>query len=274
MNSLSRRIALAVVALVLASAALDPVTAQAPAATAESESWYLAGGPVMFNGNVYYPAGPVTHFVRNEMVRSGTLGNTPVFVRATQEPGSIIYVPLQGGVVRPYERRRAGELAGTVGSTTPSFRVVLPAEESTDLLTGVVRGPAPPTGFPGVPPALDAGADSVPVPVGDAGAATEGVPVGTSGLVAAPSRTPVHTRLETARRPVGLNDVFVEFQSARWFAAGPAVEFTAGSFTKVGEHRGFAVYQQPQRTQFIYLSPVDLSPLGDAPALLVPYRQR
>src|SRR5215210_5664131 len=106
------------------------VSSVPPTVTAENEAWYLSGGAVSFGGGVYYPAGAVIHFVRNEMVRTGFLGNTPVYARTTQEPGSIIYVPLAGGLMRPYERRRSGELAGTSGSSAPSFVVVLPAAEA------------------------------------------------------------------------------------------------------------------------------------------------
>src|SRR5262245_55148428 len=65
-----------------------------PAVTAENETWYQGGGPISYGGNLYYPAGAITHFIRNEMVRTGTYGNVPIYIRTTQEPGSILYVPL------------------------------------------------------------------------------------------------------------------------------------------------------------------------------------
>src|SRR4051812_12870816 len=74
-----------------------------PAVTADGESWYQNGGPISLGGNLYYPAGATIHFLRNEMVRAGTYGNVPVYVRTTQEPGSIVFVPLPGGLMRPYE---------------------------------------------------------------------------------------------------------------------------------------------------------------------------
>jgi hypothetical protein len=80
---------------------------------------------------------------------------------------------------------------------------------------------------------------------------------------------PVRTRIQTAQRPVGLNTVFVDFQDARWFAAGPAVAFTAGRFTRIGEHRGFDVYQENGRPGTIYLSLLD-----GAAGLLAPYKRR
>ena len=250
-----------------------PLTAQVasapPTITAENEAWYLSGGPVSFNGAVYHPAGAVIHFVRNEMVRTGILGNTPVYARTTQEPGSIIYVPLAGGLMRPFERRRSGELAGTSGSSAPSFVVALPAAEAADTVVAGLQAPVPPTG--------------APVPVGTAGFAPAAAdvsasapdapavpsPVGTSGLMQVSSNRPVRTRIETAQRPVGLNNVFIEFQNARWFAAGPAVEFSSSRFTRIGEHRGFPVYQESGRTGTIYMSLLD-----GAPGLLAPYKTR
>ena len=242
-------------------------TTPAPTVTAENEAWYLSGGPVSFGGSVYYPAGAMTHFSRNEMVRAGILGSTPIYVRTTQEPGSVIYVPLAGGVMRPYERRRTGDLAGTVGSSAPSFRVGLPAEEA-------------------APAAVSQGAvlSEVPVPVGTSGsvaavgppstapavvAAPDPAPVGTSGVMFDAPVRPAPTRIQTAQRPVGLNTVFVDFQNARWFAAGSAVEFVAGRFTRIGEHRGFAVYQENGRPGTIYLSLID-----GTPGLLAPYKSR
>ena len=239
-----------------------------PTITAENEAWYANGAPVTLAGSVYYPSGPVTHFLRNEMVRTGMVGNVPVYARTTQEAGSVIYVPLAGGVMKPYERRRSGDLAGTVGSSAPSFRVMLAAEEA------AASGREPQARF----------STPLPVPVGTTGYVTAtttspgepvaapsaaAVPVGTSGGVFdAPARS-IPTRIQTARRPVGLNTVFVDFQDARWFASGPAVEYSATRFTRIGEHRGFDVYQESARPGTIYLSLLE-----GAPGLLAPYRRR
>lgn len=226
-----------------------------PAVTAENESWYQNGTPILYGGNLYFPAGAITHFLRNEMVRTGTYGAVPIYIRTTQEPGSIIYVPLAGGLVRPYERPRTGDLAGTVGSTAPSFVVSLPSENpSMDLL----KAPSPPTGVPigttGFIPAEPAPEPPAAVPE----------PVGTAGPL-----SPARTRIQTVQRPVGLNTVFIDFQGARWFSAGPAVEYSADRFTPIGEHRGFAVYQQKGQPGVIYLAL-----LPGTPGLVGPYKSR
>ena len=53
-------------------------------------------------------------------------------------------MPIGGNVVRPYERPREGELAGTVGSRPPSFPIRREGEESS-----VVRGATGITGMLG-----------------------------------------------------------------------------------------------------------------------------
>jgi hypothetical protein len=246
-----------------------------PGATADNESWYLSGAPINIGGTIYYPAGPVTHFNRNEMIFTGLFERVPVYKRTTQEPGSVIYVPLAGGLVRPYERRRSGELAGTVGSSAPSFPVSLPAAEVSQAAgpgffgtpTPVIPRPVGTTGF------LYGTAEPQPVGGIDTTApsavATSGIDpnLGTWNPGTATSSGPA--RVETVRQPVGLNAIFVHFRDTRWYAAGPAVVYSSDRFTRIGDYRGFTVYEENGQRERIFLSTVD----GD-PALLVPYEAR
>ena len=88
--------------------------------------------------NFYYPAGPRVHFMPFEMVRSGDFLGIPLYSRTTIEPYSVVFIPVGGGMMQPYERRREGELAGTVGSSAPSFPVLsTPTRRS---ITSPVRG--------------------------------------------------------------------------------------------------------------------------------------
>lgn len=248
------------------SAQVAMQTTPPPAATADSELWYTSGAPIRFNGVVYHPSGPVTHFDRNEMVPTGTFERTTIYVKPTVETGSVVYVPLAGGVMRPYERRRSGDLAGTVGSSAPSFPVILPSAEN--MAVGPERSdvqvPAEPTpgGAAGIPAYAREELDTVPLAT--AGGTPECLP-----LAEAPLVRPSPPRLASAVPPIGLNGVFVTFDNSRWFASGEAVALVPGRFTRVGEHHGFPVYTETGRGDAIYL-PL----LSTTPDRLTPYTRR
>ena len=233
-----------------------------PPVSAEQTEWYLGGEAIAFGGIVHYPSGPIRHFNRDEMVQTGLFDGIPLYIRTTGEPRSVIYVPLSGGLVRPYEQRRAGDLAGTTGSMPPRFPVVLPAEDRERIAAGPLRAPAPPTGLPvsavgtAAPPAADA--------LGRADERPE--PAGTRGAPDAPAATPRHVRIGPA--PAGVNGVFIEYRDRRWFVAGAAVERTP-ALRQVGEYAGFPVLADPGRPDLIYL-PV----AADTPGLVTPYAQR
>lgn len=249
------------VAGLAAQASMQPTPP--PATTAENQDWYLSGSPIAYGGNVYYPSGAVIHFLRNEMVMTGMFEAVPIYVRTTQEPGSVIYVPLPGGLMRPYERRRTGDLAGTVGSSAPGFPVALrpvePAPGTVQAPRDVLEDhPVATSGFimGGSTTAATASA-AAPVSMG-----------GTAAILPPAPAVPAGP-LETARRPSGINSVFLQYDNARWFAAGPAVEFSPQRFTRVGEYRGFPVYADAGRTDTIYVSLLE-----GAPGLLTPYTTR
>jgi hypothetical protein len=221
-----------------------------PQVTADASHWYLSRQPILFDGIPYYPTGPVLHFSAQEMVRSGWLDGVPIYTRTTSEPRSVIYVPIAGGLVRPYERRRDGDLAGTVGSSAPSFPVVLAAAGRID--PDPRRAPAPPTGW------RVSLLGTVPdVPVGAAGTAGTVQPM-------APPDAPV---LRTARPPEGINAIFIDHDGVRWRAGGPVVPFDPGRFTASGSYAGFTVYAESGRPDVIYVPVVE-----GPPGLLTPYR--
>jgi hypothetical protein len=195
-----------------------------PVVTAENDSWYLAGQPVMYAGNVYYPTGPQVHFNGNEMVRSGFFHGTPLYTRTTIEPYSMVFVPLAGGLMQPYERRRDGEVAGTVGSTVPSFPVVR-SSEADAYWSGIPQAAAP----PGIvmPPELPAEN------------ARERGAVGTIG----PPPPPAPAVASAVRhQPRGNEGLFIEFGGQRWFGTGKVMPLDKSRLTRAGEHHGFPVY--------------------------------
>src|SRR6476620_9244531 len=96
---------------------------QPPTVTAENEPWYQMREPVIFAGEYYYPAGAAIHFLPYEMVPSGLFRGVPLYSRTTIEPNSVVFVPIGGGMMQPFERRRTGDLVGTTGSSAPSLPV-------------------------------------------------------------------------------------------------------------------------------------------------------
>jgi hypothetical protein len=211
-----------------------------PVVTAENTSWYLAGEPITFSGNIYYPAGPEVYFNPYEMVRSGDYRGVPLYSKTTIEPFSKVFVPLLGGRLLPYERRRAGDLAGTTGSTAPSFPVINPSEEILNPTTyGIAQAQSPSTMLTQVIASEEPAIAAVPV-----------APVATSGTVYEPPRGP----LVSARLPQGLNGVFVTYDDKRWFSSGQALLLDKASFRRVGDLGGFAVYAREGDENTIYVS--------------------
>jgi hypothetical protein len=231
-----------VLLLLVALAVAAPAGGQAqsrptdpPLVTAAAESWYQLREPLQFAGELYYPAGATVFFNGNHMVRTGHYNGVPLYADTTVEPYSIVLVPISRGTLRPYERRRSGDLAGTTGSRAPSFPVQL-----TRTATSLPSAPVAPTGLPAT-----AGAVSVftpepapaPAPAARAAAAPQGEPdaVGTTGVVQTGNRAAVPP-LVTLRRPAGNDGVWIRFMDERWVSAGSAVAFDNAGFTYVGEH--------------------------------------
>jgi hypothetical protein len=230
---------LAVPAAVAAQVTLRPTPP--PTVTAENSEWYQFREPAVVGGITYYPAGPQVFFDQNEMVRSGFYHGVPIYMRSTEEPFSRSYVPLAGGLMQPYERRRSGELAGTVGTTTPSF----PVDRSPDLASLVTQSGPQAAGPPSVV-AVDANQP----------------PVGTTGRVegAAPAaRSP-----RPSRR--ALNAVYIIYNGQRWVNAGPPVEMDA-RFAINGRYFGLPVYEDRHDVTGTIYVPVSEA----ASALLTPY---
>lgn len=233
----------------------------APIVTAENEGWYLAGEAVLYAGNVYYPTGPIVFFDPHEMVRSGDYRGIPLYSLTTIEPYSKVYVPIGSGLMKPYERRRSGDLAGTSGSTTPSFPVVSPYDPHAEvpLLAGVVRAPAPPVraepifgSVYGVP--VDTAAHEPPQPAATTGTSIPDYPLGP---------------LVSARKPEGLDGIFIEYRDRRWFSSGPAVELEPARFERIGDYRGFLVYRLGDDENTIYVTVAK-----GARSLIAPYSIR
>ena len=217
----------------------------APIVTAQNEDWYLAGEAITHAGIIYHPTGPNVYFDSHQMVRSGHYRGIPLYSLTTIEPYSRVYVPIGGGLMRPYERLRTGDLAGTTGSTLPALPVVGPYDTrpEDELLGGIVRAPAPPVA------AEPAFGTAYQTPVG--GQAAPGEPVATTGREIAPY--PLGP-LVSARKPEGLDGMFIEFRDRRWFSSGSAVELDSTRFTRIGEYHGFPVYRRTSDSETVYVT--------------------
>jgi hypothetical protein len=265
------RALLLVFALLLSAAAEAQVMWQPtepPLVTADNEAWYRAGSAIEWNGGFYLPAGAPEAFNRYQMVRAGSYRGIPLYTDTTLEPYSIVFVPIAGGRMQPYERPRTGMLAGSVGSRSPSFPVAVePGNGLTMVGTSgfVAQAPAPPMfarAYDLAPPA-DAPAANPRV------AATTGTVPESGSLpqVTATSgrTTAVSNRTGAAARPRGINNVWLEFDGRRWVSDGRAVDLTA-DFTQIGNYGGSPVYQRRGDTSTIYVP----TTIG----LAAPFKQR
>src|SRR4029453_8358628 len=100
-------------ALAAAPAAAQMISrpTDAPTVSAVGQSWDELREPILYGGEAYYPAGATVFFNANQMVRTGHFNGVPVYADATRDPYSVVYVPIGGGQLKPYERRRRGEPA-------------------------------------------------------------------------------------------------------------------------------------------------------------------
>jgi len=237
-----------------------------PLVTADNEAWFRGAEPIEWNGDFYHPAGAPQAFNPYQMVRSGSYRGIPLYTDTTIEPYSIVFVPMSGGRMQPYERPRTGMLASTTGSRAPSF----PPETAgaLSLTTGgfVAQAPAPPTfarPYELAPPAPTAAAAAPRAAIGTTGqAAATAQATGTSGrsIVTTTNRT-----ASTAQPPKGVNGVWLDYAGRHWVASGKAIELTA-DLQPIGTYRGFPVYARGGDRSTIYVP--------STPGLVVPYSPR
>jgi hypothetical protein len=238
------------VLLVLSLAVTSPAVAQIsmqstppPTVTAENESWYVTNDPVVFAGTNYYPAGPSIHFLSNEMVLSGFFRGVPLYTRTTIEPYSIVFVPVAGGLMRPYERRRSGDLVGTTGSSIPSLGVEIP---SAFTAAPRIQAAGPPfvetSGIVTESPSRTPNVETQPP-----------ASLSYSGGVSTGELTAPHGK-RVGRRPA--NGVYVEFNNQRWYSSAPPKSLDAGTLRRVGDWHGFPVYTSAATGPSIIYIPV------------------
>lgn len=229
-----------------AAAQVQILPERPPERVATDTAWYKAGEPVIYRGSAFYPAGSQVFFDGLLMKLAGEYRGVPLYIDPTIEPGSIVYVPVGNGMLQPYEKVRAGDLAATSGSRTPQFPVAAATP---------VPQPMDPVGTSG-----NVGAVTVPP-----------VAVGTTGVTpraaAAPRRAPSRPRSETiapARGPRN-SGIWVDWNGASWRASGTAVR-VGSQFVPIGTYDGRVVYRGPGGDRTIWIE--------TAQGLAVPWTRR
>jgi hypothetical protein len=241
---------LTLIAATSASAQVQSRPTDAPVVTAENESWYINGEPLQFAGDVYYRAGARVFFNGNTMVRSGHYNGVPLYTDTTIEPYSIVYVPIQRGLVQPYERPRQGALAGTVASRTPSFpvRVASGAVGSFDVVPQAAVAPT------ALPTAIGAISVYTPEPPSTAVVSVVAPLAIPANGVTPQGNSETGITFATIGRPASNDGVWIQYLEERWVSAGPAVPITPESFRVVGSYEGFPVFARKEGAeQIIYI---------------------
>jgi hypothetical protein len=224
----------------------------APQVTAVGTNWLASSSPIFYAGNYYYPTGPAIFFDGNVMSRTGNYMGVPLYEDSTLEPYSIVYVPIGNNLMRPYERRREGELAGTVGSRMPSF----PIERDSEVLlrsgmTGISIPPLRGTAGAMEPEVLPEGYRAYLPPPGPvsqelrlSGAIdVRIIPPPAPPAPPAPARPGARGSAAAPAAPSS-EGVWIEYGGSRYYSAGPSIGYDATRFETLGDYRGFPVYRE------------------------------
>lgn len=231
-----------------------------PLVTAENEPWYRTADAIVWSGDYYYPAGAMVYFNGNQMVRAGSYRGIPLYTDATRDPNGVVYVPLAGGLLQPYERRRSGQLAGTTGNGAPSFPTDIGAQGAAArdaVAVDLAQTPGPPSFARPYDVAPLGPETSAPLAAPAAGS----VATGGRSITLAP-----RPAFSSASRPKGVNGVWVSFDGREWFSSGPAEVFDGATFTRRGSYHGFPVYTKRADANTIYIPSVE--------GLVTPYSRR
>jgi len=256
MRSAAAAFVLAILASVSAVAQITWQPSAPPLVTAEETAWYQRAEPIICNGEYYYPAGAAQGFNRYQMVRTGSYRGIPLYTDATLEPNSIVFVPLNGERMQPYERRRIGDLAGTTGSRTPS----LPTGIEREVGTSGIRGALGPADFA---PAYDVRPVADEAPMREADRSVAAPTYAPRGSVVVEPLPP----LTSVRQPTGVNGIWIEYDGRRWYGEGKSIAYDAARLQEVGTYRGWTVYaRKGDDSNTIYIPSV--------PGRLAPYRVR
>jgi hypothetical protein len=239
-----------------------------PTVSAVGQSWYDLREPILYAGEAYYRGGAAVFFNANQMVRTGHYNGVPLYADATRDPYSVVYVPIGGGQLQPYERLRRGALAGSTGTTLPSFPTTLRPDGAIEPMAA-----AAPTNLPYSSGAISAFTPEVTPPlvfvpaVATAAACScdQAAPLAVPAAAVIPPLPTDRVAVISVRRPDNNDGVWVRYDGATWVSAGVAEPRTT-AFTRVGERDGAPVYRKRDGGDVIYLESRD--------GVLAPYRRK
>ena len=80
-----------------------------------------SGRPVVYQGGFYFPSGPTVFFDGATMVRVGTFRGLPIYVDPSLDPINVVFVPIGGKLMRPFERTNGDIQADLVVPDPPEF---------------------------------------------------------------------------------------------------------------------------------------------------------
>jgi hypothetical protein len=174
----------------------------------------FSGEPVVFGGASYYPSGPTVFFDGAAMVRSGSFKGIPIYVDGTRDPYNVVYVPMSGKLMRPYERSRTDQVADTLAPPVAAAPAEL--EEAISETPEAVPPPAPDDRRP------------------------------------APGRPQASTNALSAVPAAANRGIWIVFDNKIWILADRQPYLP--SFTPDGTYHGFRVYKDATRPGEIYVS--------------------
>lgn len=210
-----------------------------PTVSAANEQWQRTGEAIYFQGHFYFPAGPTEFFDNQVMVRAGDHRGVPIYVNSTLPQGDVIYIPVAGRQMKPYERRRRDGIAGTTGGRVPSFPVEphmsvsrWSADEREPMIASLSTGRAQWDWMPSSDVRAIAPVFSLDQP------ALAQVPQRRASII------PLGVITAVPRRETTNAGAFVSFDDQRYFAAGRAVVNSAERFIRVGGLNQAGVYRE------------------------------
>lgn len=226
----------------------DKFPEPAPQVTAANVDWQIRGEPIFYASNFYWPTGPTVFFDGRVMVRTGQYEGIPLYADPFLQPYSVVYVPIDSNVMRPYVRRQPG--AGTIATVNPTPYA------------------APSLALVVIPKSVVVQSSAAPRAVGTGGTMEPRATDSTDAVrIERPRPQRSVVRSIPAPRADARSGIWLMFNGARYYSAGPAVSYSADRFTPIGAYHNILVYCERSRpTDEIFVPVVKGGPL-------TPYRR-